>query len=202
MFAPASWTTGSSTGALWPSPWVAYPASAGATGFPMTTSERQQLPPASARLARPSPQLALYCCSHRFTPTLRNGLEENFCRNPDRDPGGPWCYTTDPAVRFQSCGIKSCREGKRLPVKPGAGGACPRPSTNPSAPYVSSHLPLVQWRGLPRLSGQHRVRTRMSTLGPAAPAPTPLRARQVRGGGLGARGGWARGGPRSPGAGR
>ena len=38
---------------------------------------------------------------------------------------------------------------------------------------------LVQWRGLPRLSGQHRVRTRMSTLGPAAPAPTPLRARQV-----------------------
>ncbi|XP_061252875.1 hepatocyte growth factor-like protein isoform X3 [Bos javanicus] len=39
------------------------------------------------------------------------------------------------------------------------------------------HLPLVQWRGLPRLSGQHRVRTRMSTLGPAAPAPTPLRAR-------------------------
>ncbi|XP_017723560.1 PREDICTED: hepatocyte growth factor-like protein isoform X11 [Rhinopithecus bieti] len=47
---------------------------------------------------------------HRYTPTLRNGLEENFCRNPDGDPGGPWCYTTDPAVRFQSCGIKSCRE--------------------------------------------------------------------------------------------
>lgn len=43
----------------------------------------------------------------RYTPTLRNGLEENFCRNPDRDPGGPWCYTMDPAVRFQSCGIKS-----------------------------------------------------------------------------------------------
>ncbi|XP_033063552.1 hepatocyte growth factor-like protein isoform X10 [Trachypithecus francoisi] len=47
---------------------------------------------------------------HRYTPTLRNGLEENFCRNPDGDPRGPWCYTTDPAVRFQSCGIKSCRE--------------------------------------------------------------------------------------------
>ncbi|XP_011889118.1 PREDICTED: hepatocyte growth factor-like protein isoform X2 [Cercocebus atys] len=47
---------------------------------------------------------------HRYTPTLRNGLEENFCRNPDGDPGGPWCYTTNPAVRFQSCGIKSCRE--------------------------------------------------------------------------------------------
>ncbi|XP_047705810.1 hepatocyte growth factor-like protein isoform X6 [Prionailurus viverrinus] len=47
---------------------------------------------------------------HKYTPTLGNGLEENFCRNPDGDPGGPWCYTTDPAVRFQTCGIKSCRE--------------------------------------------------------------------------------------------
>ncbi|XP_023376373.1 hepatocyte growth factor-like protein isoform X4 [Pteropus vampyrus] len=47
---------------------------------------------------------------HRYLPTLRNGLENNFCRNPDGDAGGPWCYTTDPAVRFQSCGIKSCRE--------------------------------------------------------------------------------------------
>ncbi|XP_045712993.1 hepatocyte growth factor-like protein isoform X5 [Phyllostomus hastatus] len=47
---------------------------------------------------------------HKYTPTLHNGLEENFCRNPDGDPRGPWCYTTDPAVRFQSCGIKSCRE--------------------------------------------------------------------------------------------
>ncbi|XP_068414964.1 hepatocyte growth factor-like protein isoform X3 [Eschrichtius robustus] len=51
---------------------------------------------------------------HKYTPTLRNGLEDNFCRNPDRDPGGPWCYTTDPAVRFQSCGIKSCREAACL----------------------------------------------------------------------------------------
>ncbi|XP_065740883.1 hepatocyte growth factor-like protein isoform X3 [Phocoena phocoena] len=51
---------------------------------------------------------------HKYTPTLRNGLEDNFCRNPDRDPRGPWCYTTDPAVRFQSCGIKSCREAACL----------------------------------------------------------------------------------------
>ncbi|MBZ3877332.1 Hepatocyte growth factor-like protein [Sciurus carolinensis] len=47
---------------------------------------------------------------HKYTPTLANGLEENFCRNPDGDPRGPWCYTTNPAVRFQSCGIKSCQE--------------------------------------------------------------------------------------------
>ncbi|XP_045153503.1 hepatocyte growth factor-like protein isoform X7 [Echinops telfairi] len=47
---------------------------------------------------------------HKYTPTLRNGLEENFCRNPEGDARGPWCYTTDPVRRFQSCGIKSCRE--------------------------------------------------------------------------------------------
>ena len=47
---------------------------------------------------------------YRYTPTPKNGLEENFCRNPDGDPRGPWCYTTNRSVRFQSCGIKTCRE--------------------------------------------------------------------------------------------
>ncbi|KAJ6667681.1 hypothetical protein lerEdw1_016002 [Lerista edwardsae] len=46
---------------------------------------------------------------HRFPPSPRNGLEENYCRNPDNDKHGPWCYTTDPAVRHQSCGIKKCK---------------------------------------------------------------------------------------------
>ncbi|XP_032066321.1 hepatocyte growth factor-like protein [Thamnophis elegans] len=45
---------------------------------------------------------------HIFHPSQYNGLEENFCRNPDNDLHGPWCYTTDPATRHQSCGIKKC----------------------------------------------------------------------------------------------
>nr|XP_033782287.1 hepatocyte growth factor-like protein isoform X2 [Geotrypetes seraphini] len=45
---------------------------------------------------------------HRHTPNPRNGLEENFCRNPDSDQQGPWCYTTDPAKRYEVCGIKRC----------------------------------------------------------------------------------------------
>ncbi|XP_020644826.3 hepatocyte growth factor-like protein isoform X1 [Pogona vitticeps] len=45
---------------------------------------------------------------HRFALLPQNGLEENYCRNPDKDKQGPWCYTTDPAIRYQSCGIKKC----------------------------------------------------------------------------------------------
>eukprot|EP00075_Anas_platyrhynchos_P001321 XP_005015962.2 plasminogen [Anas platyrhynchos] len=36
------------------------------------------------------------------------GLEENYCRNPDDDVNGPWCYTTDPAIRFDYCNIPEC----------------------------------------------------------------------------------------------
>ncbi|XP_029817483.1 plasminogen-like, partial [Manacus vitellinus] len=36
------------------------------------------------------------------------GLEENYCRNPDNDEKGPWCYTTDPDTRFDYCNIPEC----------------------------------------------------------------------------------------------
>ncbi|NXX75205.1 PLMN protein, partial [Urocolius indicus] len=38
------------------------------------------------------------------------GLDENFCRNPDGDESGPWCYTTDPDIRFDYCNIPECEE--------------------------------------------------------------------------------------------
>lgn len=47
----------------------------------------------------------------RWTPTARNGLELNYCRNPDGDRIGPWCYTTDPERRYESCHIPQCRDG-------------------------------------------------------------------------------------------
>ncbi|XP_012880042.1 PREDICTED: plasminogen [Dipodomys ordii] len=38
------------------------------------------------------------------------GLEENYCRNPDNDELGPWCYTMDPEKRFDYCDIPECEE--------------------------------------------------------------------------------------------
>ncbi|KAF3856198.1 hypothetical protein F7725_016921 [Dissostichus mawsoni] len=47
---------------------------------------------------------------HRWTPTATNGLELAYCRNPDGDRIGPWCYTTDPERRYESCNIPQCKD--------------------------------------------------------------------------------------------
>ncbi|XP_053238304.1 plasminogen [Podarcis raffonei] len=48
----------------------------------------------------------------RYSPTTNpdSGLEKNYCRNPDNDEKGPWCYTTDPSTRFDYCNIQECEE--------------------------------------------------------------------------------------------
>lgn len=52
-----------------------------------------------------------------YTPTKNPnaGLDSNFCRNPDGDSNGPWCYTTDPNQRFEFCNIPQC-EGQKESV--------------------------------------------------------------------------------------
>ena len=36
-------------------------------------------------------------------------LHENFCRNPlANEDATPWCYTTDPNVRYELCDIPVC----------------------------------------------------------------------------------------------
>ena len=41
---------------------------------------------------------------------LDDTLEEasNYCRNPDHDPKGPWCFTTDRTSRFEYCNVQPC----------------------------------------------------------------------------------------------
>ncbi|XP_032881599.1 plasminogen isoform X1 [Amblyraja radiata] len=46
----------------------------------------------------------------RYTPESNPyaNLEKNFCRNPDNDTTGPWCYTNDPLHRWEYCTILNC----------------------------------------------------------------------------------------------
>uniref|UniRef100_A0A669CPR0 Prothrombin n=1 Tax=Oreochromis niloticus TaxID=8128 RepID=A0A669CPR0_ORENI len=39
-----------------------------------------------------------------------SNLKENFCRNPDRRPEGPWCFTKDPSVQKETCRVPICGE--------------------------------------------------------------------------------------------
>ena len=43
-----------------------------------------------------------------------SGLDHNYCRNPDQEPMGPWCYTTTPGKRWEYCNIKLCKSGRLL----------------------------------------------------------------------------------------
>ncbi|XP_048210357.1 plasminogen [Perognathus longimembris pacificus] len=70
---------------------------------------------------------------HRHAKTPVNfpnaGLAMNYCRNPDADKG-PWCYTTDPSVRWEYCNLKRC-------VDAGGSAAATAPAPAPSAPATS-----------------------------------------------------------------
>ena len=46
-----------------------------------------------------------------------------YCRNPDGDVNGPWCYTTDPGTPFDYCALRRCGE---------------HPGLNPAPPLAST----------------------------------------------------------------
>jgi len=35
----------------------------------------------------------------------------NYCRNPDNDPNGPWCFSTNPNENYEYCSIPICKKG-------------------------------------------------------------------------------------------
>jgi hypothetical protein len=52
--------------------------------------------------------------SHSFVtdnfPDVSVANANNYCRNPDNHTDGPWCYTIDPDIERESCGIKLCMQ--------------------------------------------------------------------------------------------
>ncbi|XP_076105786.1 perlucin-like protein [Mytilus galloprovincialis] len=51
---------------------------------------------------------------HPFAVKLAD--DEDYCRNPDTELYGPWCYTTDPGTRWEYCNVPYC-EGADNPSK-------------------------------------------------------------------------------------
>lgn len=59
-------------------------------------------------------------------------LRRNLCRNPDGDRA-PWCYTTDPRVRWEYCNLEKC------PTNPS--GPSPTRPTKPQLPSPATETP-------------------------------------------------------------
>ncbi|CAL8316864.1 unnamed protein product [Boreogadus saida] len=58
---------------------------------------------------------------NRFIPQMHPGLglDRNYCRNPDDDVNGPWCYTTDSSKKWDYCQIPECAVNCGIPaIKP------------------------------------------------------------------------------------
>ena len=54
---------------------------------------------------------------HDYAQFLFGGasVHENYCRNPKpNDEKTPWCYTTDPDVRFDLCDIPICGKQNQI----------------------------------------------------------------------------------------
>lgn len=49
-----------------------------------------------------------YPHKHEQTDKIMLRNSRNYCRNPDGEPGGPWCYTNDRNKRWEYCNIPSC----------------------------------------------------------------------------------------------
>lgn len=52
-------------------------------------------------------------CVRAYSYSGERGLlvasqEGNYCRNPDKDKHGPWCYTNNSAITWDYCHVKPC----------------------------------------------------------------------------------------------
>jgi len=68
---------------------------------------------------------------HPNNPAMKSkDLRENFCRNPDGDERGPWCFVSIQPRKFQYCSIPLCQGGVAFDVaKSGQNASTTRAST-------------------------------------------------------------------------
>ncbi|XP_076269016.1 LOW QUALITY PROTEIN: uncharacterized protein LOC143201686 [Rhynchophorus ferrugineus] len=69
----------------------------------------------------PNPETAvhfnyMFTFNDSYFAEMKASDARNFCRNPSRDVSGSWCYTTDPEVVQDLCGIKDCDKPEECTV--------------------------------------------------------------------------------------
>lgn len=94
-------------------------------------------------LAWDSSQAKALSKNQDFNPLVP--LEGNFCRNPDGDEEGAWCYVAGEAGVFEYCNLDYCGEAGRGPEA--GGGAWGR---SRAAPLLAPGCPAARGRGPPR----------------------------------------------------
>ena len=74
-----------------------------------------------------------------LTCFLKFTKDHNYCRNPDGDDEGPWCYTTNPNVRWEYCSqIPRCSSSN-----PGCG---PKPTPTRWPTITRTTRPRPTWQ--------------------------------------------------------
>nr|XP_058964172.1 uncharacterized protein LOC131790911 isoform X2 [Pocillopora verrucosa] len=73
--------------------------------------------------------------------------DSNMCRNPDSSaPDGPWCYTTDPNVRWEYCNVPRCPS--RVPEE--------APTFLKGHPLNSTAI-LISWKNIPPFRHEEKL---------------------------------------------
>ncbi|TKS75385.1 Plasminogen [Collichthys lucidus] len=76
----------------------------------LSLNKRQYSVNTAAECATKCDNETAFTCNITPESHPRADLDSNFCRNPDEDAGGPWCYTTDRNTRWEHCDVQSCTE--------------------------------------------------------------------------------------------
>ena len=54
------------------------------------------------------------CKAWPSAPGYTSTGSHNYCRNPSKNSGGVWCYTTSPGKRWQFCDVPICNKGQKV----------------------------------------------------------------------------------------